>query len=163
VKASGEVRLEGAVGEPRAAAERPAGVLWVTPRADGALDALRAAEETLLLAGLGGAELPRGLAALAGSWHLDLADPAPAPGIRGWLAGLARAIGRRLGIGRIEHRLARAAEFQGLVNHVVQYQARALVESERARRADREALESRLLALEARPEGRAPDGTPPAP
>jgi hypothetical protein len=163
VSAAGEGRRDGNPGGALADAARPAGVLWVTPRADGALETMRAAEETLLLAGLGSAELPRGLAALASSWRLDLAEPAPVPGIRGWLARLARAIGNRLGGTRTARHLARVAELQGLVNHVVQFQARALAESERARRAESAAIELRLRALEARREGRATDEAPPAP
>ncbi len=123
----------------------------MTPGSPGALDTMRDVERALALARLGTPALSRGLATVAATWPLDPDGlPARRPGLRGGLVHAYRKLVHRFLWWHHREQLQAVGAFHGLVNHSFHYLARALAESERARRADREELEARIAELEAR-------------
>jgi len=124
-------------------------LIWVSASSNGALETLRDCERALILSNLGSEELLRGLAALASSWRQE-ADSfgTRAPGAKGWAAQVLCFPLRRLIVICEREQLRRTGEFRGLVNHTVQYLARALAASERDRLLQEKVLSRRIEELE---------------
>lgn len=124
-------------------------LIWVSASSNGALETLRDCERALILSHLGSEELTRGLAALAGSWRQEVDSfGTRAPGAKGWLAQVLCIPLRRWILICEREQLRRAGEFRGLVNHTLQYLARALVASERDRLLQEKVLSRRIEELE---------------